>query len=205
MSDRPYLREYYARHPERAKRPLRNLFLLTQAPTGTTAALAGVNSGIEPYFEFEYTRRDRTGEHRLRWEIAEWAVSEGKTHGLVTTSDLTGKEHLIMQAAVQKYLDSSVSKTVNFVNEATIEDVQEVYNLAYDLGCKGLAVYRDGSRATQVLNRDEQPAVTNGLDKPAIPVIAFAAMKSDECPTCGDAVVRQEGCSKCTSCDWSAC
>lgn len=214
MWSRPYLAEFLERRPIKSPGALRNLFLLTQAPTGTTSSLAGVNSGIEPYFEFEYTRKDRTGEHKIRTKILDWADANSVNPDvLVTSSNLTGKEHLVMQAAVQKYLDSSVSKTVNFVNSATVEDVQEVYDLAYDLGCKGLAVYRDGSRAVQVLNRDE-PKVEAGLngtasapsfDKQAMPMIAFATQQSDTCPVCSGTVVRQEGCSKCQSCSWSAC
>jgi ribonucleoside-diphosphate reductase alpha chain len=229
MWERPYLKALG--FPKHRQAPLRNLFLLTQAPTGTTAALAGVNSGIEPYFAFEYTRKDRTGEHRIISPIKTWAEKNGiKPDALVTSNDISGKAHILMQAAAQKYIDSSVSKTVNLPNNATVEQVQEVYDLSWDLDCKGLAVYRDGSRDKQVLYREdpnariaaleakiaelervnEVPAYSahpgkNGLDKPAIPMIAFAPQTSEGCPVCGGTVVRQEGCSKCQSCSWSAC
>lgn len=234
MWDRPFLKALG--FPKSRQAPLRNLFLLTQAPTGTTAALAGVNSGIEPYFAFEYTRQDRTGTHRVVSPIQKWALRNGtKTDALVTSNDVSGKAHMLMQAAAQKFIDSSVSKTVNLPMDATVEQVQEVYDLAWDLGCKGLAVYRDGSRDKQVLYREDPNAKiaalearireledagfvfagaamkgithpsANGFDKPAMPVIAFASQTSDGCPSCGGTVVRQEGCSKCQSCSWSAC
>lgn len=232
MWERPFLKSLGM--PKSKQAPLRNLFLLTQAPTGTTAALAGVNSGIEPYFEFEYTREDRTGSHRIVASIKKWAERNGvKQDALVTSNDVSGKAHILMQAAVQKYIDSSVSKTVNLPNGATIEQVQEVYDLSWDLGCKGLAVYRDGSRTKQVLYREDPNAKiaalearikeleqsgmsrsdfppiihpsANGFDKPAIPMIAFATNSGDGCPVCGGNIVRQENCSKCQSCSWSAC
>jgi len=238
MWDRPYLKEFADRRLPSAVSPgpnavspgpLRNLFLLTQAPTGTTAALAGVNSGIEPYFAFEYTRSDRTGSHRIVADIVEWAKGVGHESALVTSNDVTGKEHLLMQGAAQKYIDSSVSKTVNLPNDATEQQVQEVYDLAWDLGCKGLAVYRDGSRDKQVLYREDpnkriaeleaklealQGHATgflgvhpnaNGFDKPLLPLILFANTPAGSCPSCTGTVVMQEGCSKCQSCSWSAC
>jgi ribonucleoside-diphosphate reductase alpha chain len=207
----PYLAEWVDRHMHTPLTPLRNLFLLTQAPTGTTAALAGVNSGIEPYFSFSYTRKDRTGTHKI---VAPIAMKYGKAKSaeewgkrvdsLVTSNDLTPAQHLIMQAAVQKYVDSSVSKTINAPYDATVESVHEAYTMAYDLGLKGLAYYRDGSRDKQVLYRNDA-APTNGLDTQPIPVIAFQVVKDNVCPVCGAPKVFEEGCQKCSSCSWSAC
>ena len=147
---------------------LRNLFLLTQAPTGTTSTLAGVNSGIEPLFALEYTRKDRTGTHKVVAPAIQWYV---RNHGepeergiwpdyIVTASEVTVEEHIAMQAAVQKYVDSSVSKTINAPNSQTVEEVEKAYTLAYKSGLKGLAYYRDGSRQEQVLRRDEPGTVS---------------------------------------------
>lgn len=135
---------------------LRNLFLLTQAPTGTTSILAGVNSGIEPYFAFEYTRVDRTGTHKVFAPIFSGDVAYAEDAPfLVTSNDVTVEEHIAMQAAAQKHIDSSVSKTINGPNSHTVEDVERAYTLAYKSGCKGVAYFRDGSGRDQVLYKDK--------------------------------------------------
>jgi ribonucleoside-diphosphate reductase alpha chain len=149
----------------------------------------------------------------------------------VTANDVTGKEHLLMQAAAQKWIDSSVSKTVNMPFEATQEQVQEVYDLAWDLGCKGLAVYRDKSRDKQVLYREDpnkkiaeleakieflQAAALragsysahpgkNGFDTAAVPMLVFESNDADKCPVDGGDIAHVEGCKKCLTCSWSAC
>lgn len=146
---------------------MRNMFLLTQAPTGTTSILAGVNSGIEPYFAFSYTRKDRTGEHRVLAPVLEKIGYDGSWSAdfLVTSNDVTVEEHIAMQAAAQKYIDSSVSKTINGPNSHTVEDVEKAYTLAYNSGLKGLAYFRDGSGRDQVLYKDTPvPAATSELE-----------------------------------------
>lgn len=171
MQFRPYLADI----PKELARQvdaygLRNLFLLTQAPTGTTSILADVNSGIEPLFDLGYWREDRTGKHWVQpatlcdlSRSPEMRSQEGKTWDtvawpdyVVTASDVTVEEHIAMQAAVQKYVDSSVSKTINAPNSQTAEETAKAYQLAYDSGLKGLAYYRDKSRDEQVLSRDEK-------------------------------------------------
>jgi len=122
-----------------AKHGIRNATLLTQAPTGTTSILAGVANGIEPIFAEEYTRRDRTGEHVVRHWLADYPA-------FVCAHELTPEKHVRMQAAVQRYVDASISKTVNAPNSHTPEEVDELFMSAYDLGCKGITYYRDGSR-----------------------------------------------------------
>lgn len=130
---------------------IRNAVLLTQAPTGTTSLLAGVSSGIEPVFSFEYKRTDRTGEHIVYHPIyGEWKEKhpdETKAPDyFVSAMDLTPEEHLLVQAKVQEYTDSSISKTVNAPNDYTVEDVKRLYTKAYESGCKGITFFRDGSR-----------------------------------------------------------
>ena len=131
----------------------RNAVLLTQAPTGTTSLLAGVSSGIEPVFDFAMVRRDRTGEHVLYHPLLqEWkdahpgAPAESVPGWFVSANDLTPEEHVRVQAKVQHYTDSSISKTVNAPNDHTVEQVQELYIKAYDYGCKGVTYFRDGCR-----------------------------------------------------------
>ncbi|OGM32527.1 ribonucleoside-diphosphate reductase, adenosylcobalamin-dependent [Candidatus Woesebacteria bacterium RIFCSPHIGHO2_01_FULL_44_21] len=133
-----------------AKNGIRNAVLLTQAPTGTTSLLAGVSSGIEPVYNFEFKRKDRTGEHMVYHPLfKEWKnahPNEPKPNYFVCAMDLSPDEHLKVQVKVQEYTDSSISKTVNAPNAYTVEDVRSLYTKAYESGCKGITFFRDGSR-----------------------------------------------------------
>ncbi len=158
----------------------RNSTVTTIAPTGTLSILAGTSSGIEPVFSLSYIRRVLEGTEMVEVDpIFEQVAKErgfyskelmtkianngGSLHGIeqvpedvreifVTAHEITPEEHIRMQAAFQQYVESAISKTVNFPRDATREDVRKVYELAYELGCKGVTVYRDGSRAFQVLS-----------------------------------------------------
>lgn len=141
---------------------VRNAVILTQAPTGTTSLLSGVSSGIEPVYNFEFKRKDRTGEHIVYHPLfEEWKKehpNEDKPDYFVCAMDLTPEEHLKVQAKVQEYTDSSISKTVNAPNEYTVDDVERLYTLAYDQGCKGITFFRDGSRQGVLESvKDEKP------------------------------------------------
>ena len=137
---------------------VRNSVILMQAPTGSTSLMCGVTSGIEPVYEFSFTRRDRLGEHKIYHPLyQEWMAlhpGEEAPKYFVSANDLTPEEHVRVQAAVQKYVDASISKTVNAPNSHTVEDVKNLYNQAYELGLKGIAYMRDGSREG-VLSREE--------------------------------------------------
>jgi ribonucleoside-diphosphate reductase alpha chain len=133
-----------------AKNGIRNAVLLTIAPTGTTSLVSGVSSGIEPIYEFVFKRKDRTGEHMMYHPLyEEWKKQNpnaAKPDYFVSANDLTPLEHAQVQAVAQEYIDSSISKTVNAPNSHTVEDVKNLYMGAYDLGLKGLAYMREGSR-----------------------------------------------------------
>jgi ribonucleoside-diphosphate reductase alpha chain len=158
---------------------LRNATVTTIAPTGTLSIIAGCSSGIEPLFAVSYVRTvmegtklievnphfEEVAKERGFWsrQLMEQVAEKGSLHGFgeipedvrrlfVTAHDITPLEHTGMQAAFQKYVDNAVSKTVNFPHDATPKDVEDVYLLAYKLGCKGVTVYRDGSREEQVLS-----------------------------------------------------
>ncbi len=157
------------------KQGIRNAVLLTQAPTGTTSLLAGVSSGIEPVYDFAMIRRDRTGEHILYHPLLqEWRdkhPNEPTPHYFVSSKDLTPEEHVRVQAMVQRYTDASISKTVNAPNEHTVEQVQRLYRLAYEMGCKGVTYYRDGSRDAVLTRVEDEKKAAQQEQAAQTPVI----------------------------------
>jgi ribonucleoside-diphosphate reductase alpha chain len=157
---------------------MRNATVTTIAPAGTISIIAGTSSGIEPLFALAFIRhvlegkellevnpyfealakRERFYSEELMRKIAHSGniqnvkeVPENIRKLFVTAHDITPEDHIRMQAAFQKYTDNAVSKTVNFPHEATVDEVAKVYKLAYELDCKGVTIYRDRSRTTQVL------------------------------------------------------
>ncbi|MGI8419134.1 MAG: adenosylcobalamin-dependent ribonucleoside-diphosphate reductase [Candidatus Levyibacteriota bacterium] len=160
-----------------AEQGIRNAVLLTIAPTGTTSLVSGVSSGIEPVYEFVFKRRWRGGEETMYHPLLEeWKLQhpdEERPAYFVSANDLTPTEHAEVQAVAQEYIDSSISKTVNAPNGHTVEDVKELYMMAYDKGLKGITYMRDGSRQG-VLERIEEkkPEVVAPVvpQEPVIPV-----------------------------------
>ena len=146
---------------EIAENGIRNAVLLTQAPTGTTSLVSGVSSGIEPVYDFAMIRRDRTGEHVLyhplyeEWKNANPGVEKTPDY-FVSANDLIPEDHVRVQALIQDYTDSSISKTVNAPNAHTVEEVRRLYMQAYDLGCKGITYMRDGSREGVLSHKDDK-------------------------------------------------
>ncbi|AGB41394.1 ribonucleoside-diphosphate reductase, adenosylcobalamin-dependent [Halobacteroides halobius DSM 5150] len=137
--------------------PQRNATLTTIAPTGSISFLGGTSGGIEPFFSFQYSHTDADGNvSYFEYDFTEEAPEEA----LVTAMDIEPEWHIKVQAAFQQHVDNAVSKTINFSNQATKEDVAEAYKLAHELGCKGLTVYRDGSRTAQVLSTEEEESST---------------------------------------------
>jgi len=178
-----YLQGQFIKHLPKAiqkkikEQGIRNAVLLTQAPTGTTSLLAGVSSGIEPVYDFAMVRRDRTGEHILYHPLLQaWRdehPNEPTPHYFVASNDLSPEEHVRVQATIQRYTDSSISKTVNAPNNHTVEDVQRLYRLAYEMGCKGITYYRDGSRDA-VLTRVEDEKKAAAQQEPKMePVVSI--------------------------------
>jgi len=160
-----YLKGYFIKRlPEDvqkdiARNGIRNSVLLTQAPTGTTSILAGVSSGIEPVFSFSYVREDRTGTYHVRHWLAEKFMKENPGRPLppyfVSALDLTPEEHVLVQAAVQKHTDSSISKTVNAPFEHSLEEVNKLFKSAYNLGCKGITYFRIGTRKAVLKKKED--------------------------------------------------
>ena len=173
---------------------MRNACRLTVAPTGTISMIAGCSSGVEPLFSLSYHKHNILGGESLiyvdqgfetaaqdggfysdelmgyladggslqeRDDVPEWAKQ-----AFVTAEDISPEMHVRMQAAFQESVDSGISKTINFPNSATDEDVTKAYQMAWELGCKGITVYRSGSRDAEVLTagqdkgKDEEVPVT---------------------------------------------
>ncbi|MBB6736022.1 adenosylcobalamin-dependent ribonucleoside-diphosphate reductase [Cohnella zeiphila] len=142
------------------KRGMRNVTVITQAPTGSTGTMVGTSTGIEPYFAFEYFRQSRLGFDKQYVPIAqEWKDAhpgEELPAWFVTAMDLSAKDHIRAQAAIQRWVDSSISKTANCPADFTVEETAELYEMAFELGCKGVTIYRDGSRDVQVLSTSKE-------------------------------------------------
>jgi ribonucleoside-diphosphate reductase alpha chain len=196
--------------------PLRNACVTSIAPTGTISLLANCSSGIEPFFALSY-RREVIGATKtidvhpallriLRSDASDMEPllrqlrSTGRLDSSLvpdelralfpTAHEIAPEWHIKMQAAFQKYIDTSVSKTINLPNSARPEAVAEAYQLAFETGCKGVTVFRDGCKAQQVLRA--------GLE-------ADPGLDAEHCPECGNPLVMQGGCRNCPSCGYSIC
>ena len=120
--------------------------------------MVGTSTGIEPYFAFKYFRQSRLGYDEQFVPIAQEWLDEHPGEELpdyyVTAMDLSAENHIRVQAAIQHWVDSSISKTANCPADFTVEDTAQLYELAFDLGW-GVTIYRDGSRDVQVLHDEE--------------------------------------------------
>jgi ribonucleoside-diphosphate reductase alpha chain len=198
-------------------RPLRNSTTTTIAPTGTISIIAGCASGIEPLYALAYRRNVLDGAElteinpMFQRVAAERGIASPELfanvaeHGGVRGNpavpadiqrrfpiahDVAVDMHVRMQAAFQRHVHAAVSKTINLRREASPGDVKAAYQLAYELGCKGITVYRDGSREGQVLVTGARGPVVNA---------------TPSCPECGSVLVVQTHCRLCRHCGWSVC
>jgi len=226
--------------------PRRNSALTTVAPTGSISMLLDCSSGIEPFFALAYNKTvlnsqklmyvnpylkaelERIGLYRD--DIIKQIERDGTIQNIdeiptetknifVCAMDISAEAHIKMQAAFQENVDNSISKTINFPNEATREDVRQGYIMAWEAGLKGCTVYRDGSRQEQVLNlnkNDVQTIRTKSSVEIAPPPIKKSErghvsltkkeiIKSNKCPECESKIQIAEGCMLCLSCGFSAC
>ena len=226
---------------------LRNSTVTTIAPTGTISIIAnGVSQGIEPIFsvvymrnvaeslgsnlievnnEFErYALENNFYSDELMKKLAEKIsiqdideIPEKIRKLFVTAHDIAPEWHVKMQAAFQKHVDNAVSKTINFPSHATPQDIENAYKLAYELGCKGITVYRDQSKAHQVLNIINDPSQTtfkslkekhsnksNIIDYD-LATYVISASKEKLCQECSTVMIAGEGCFTCPKCGFSLC
>ncbi|RMF54754.1 adenosylcobalamin-dependent ribonucleoside-diphosphate reductase [Candidatus Woesearchaeota archaeon] len=219
---------------------MRNAALTTIAPTGTISMIMDVSGGVEPYFALAYYYKGILGgdtelyyvnKHLKKAlidancyndEIMKRIIEEGTLQNIkeipekirkvfVTAMDISPEDHIRMQASFQKHVDNSISKTCNFPNNATKEDVLQGYLLAWKLKCKGCTVYRDGSREEQVLNIkksekvEKSPKIRHSEDEINGSVTKTEVMQTKICPECKKEVIVSEGCYTCPSCGSSAC
>ncbi len=195
---------------KRGYKCMRNATLTTIAPTGTISEIAGCSNGIEPLFAIVYTKRVRETlgadlmivnplfekvaieegfySDELMKKVASSTsiqhieeIPEHVRRVFVTAHDISPEWHVRMQAAFQKYVDNAVSKTINFPHDASMNDIEEAFLLAYRLGCKGITVYRDRSRSIQVLTtrREEEEDRFDRLDARSEPIEYYV-----RCETC---------------------
>ncbi len=169
---------------------LRNATLTTIAPTGSISIIANCSSGIEPIFALAFKRKISLGEWNEVYplfkevlikenlyseELIERVIQEGTIQNIneipeklkrlfVTALDISPEDHVLMQASFQKYVDNAVSKTVNLREDATLEDIRKIYLMAYELKLKGITVYRDKSRTSQVLAVEREKKETKERD-----------------------------------------
>src|SRR5690554_4529068 len=181
---------------------IRNSHLLTVAPTGSTGTLVGVSTGLEPYFAFKYYRSGRLGKFiEVNADIIdELGVDpDNLPPYFVTAMDLSPEAHADVQCVIQRWVDSSISKTVNAPKKYSVENVQNIYDRLYKGGAKGGTVYVDGSRDSQVLSlsNDDKEAEDERIKETAEVGIEIG----NTCPICRDGtVVEQGGCNTCNTC-----
>ena len=208
----------------------RNACRLTVAPTGTISMLADTSSGIEPTFALAW-RKMNILEGETLYYVNKYFEKDAKKYGFysedlmgyisdggsiknrsdvpewikdvyVTAGDISPEAHVKMQASFQDSCDSGISKTINFANDATIEDVYTAYMTAWENDCKGITVYRSGSREKEVLVKAEKAEqnVLEGFE------VDYDALQVKSEPCCDDAfLVEESGCITCKTCGWSKC
>ena len=231
---------YMKRMPEDIRQDIlkygiRNSHLLTVAPTGSTGTMVGVSTGLEPYFSFSYYRSGRLGKFiEVNAKIVDEFLAENPQYDkdnlpewFVTAMDLTPEAHADTQCVIQRWVDSSISKTVNAPKGYTVDQVEKVYRRLYKGGAKGGTVYVDGSRDSQVLTLKAEENVEmeqlsfeddvfNGDYAKAIKpkVVLMETIQEldktnvkignevgDTCPVCRSGEVAEiGGCNTCTSC-----
>lgn len=179
---------------------IRRTFYEEDRSNHSTKQLVMVDPVFEEYLEEKI--KDKVKRNILLEQVAKGdysGLSADERKLFVTTHQISPEWHVKIQAAWQKYFDNSISKTVNFGHEATILDVKTVYMQAWKLGCKGVTIYRDGSKGDQVLSAASGGGVAEVMHDPEL--------EHDEmvCPECGGKLSKQDGCSKCIDCGYSVC
>lgn len=203
-----------------AKYGLRNAELLSIAPTGSISTMFGVSGGMEPIFNISYTRKTETlnskdsyykvftpivKEYMDKFNIEN---EEDLPEFFVTAMTLNYKERIDMQSAFQKYIDASISATVNVPNEFTVEQVEDLYMYAWEKNLKGITLFRDGCARLGILTNkpknklDEIDDLRAKLDNLLVEQLQE---NPDICPLCGGKMNHAGGCEECQDCGYSPC
>jgi ribonucleoside-diphosphate reductase alpha chain len=206
---------------------IRNSHLLTVAPTGSTGTMVGVSTGLEPYFSFTYYRSGRLGRFiEVKAEIVEEYLTrnpeadpDNLPEWFISSMSLAPEAHADVQCIIQRWIDSSISKTVNAPRGYTVEQVESVYERLYKGGAKGGTVYVDGSRDSQVLtlkaeeNEIDSDYVEEVIEKRPIMLVdtiqdirstnvTIGSEVGNTCPVCRQGTVQEMGgCNTCTNCN----
>ncbi|KIL48635.1 ribonucleotide-diphosphate reductase [Jeotgalibacillus alimentarius] len=218
---------YMKKMPEKVREGIlhngiRNSHLLTVAPTGSTGTMVGVATGLEPYFSYTYYRSGRLGKFiEVKADIVkEYLELNNKTEEdelpafFVTAMELPPEAHADTQCVIQKWIDSSISKTVNAPKGYSVEQVESVYERLYRGGAKGGTVYVDGSRDSQVLtlkaeeNKEEKPrqkqnvVLIDTIQDLRSTNVTIGSEIGNTCPVCRKGTVKEiGGCNTCTNCN----
>ena len=215
---------------KRGYKKFRNATLTTIAPTGSISMVANCSYGIEPLFALAFYKEVMGGIRLpeinndllsvlkqsgadLSNGLIDQIAQQGTLHSIkelpetikkvfVTAHELEPEDHLKMQAAFQKHTDNAVSKTINMRGDARVDDVAKALMLAWELGCKGITVYRDTSRSVQVLNVGYNKKTAS---KKKLSSNNQSLKTNNKCPQCGTAMFKAEGCATCPSCAFSVC
>ncbi|MFA1821559.1 vitamin B12-dependent ribonucleotide reductase [Virgibacillus oceani] len=207
---------------------IRNSHLLTVAPTGSTGTMVGVSTGLEPYFSFSYYRSGRLGKFiEVKADIVQEYLDNNPDADpnnlpdwFVTAMELAPESHADTQNIIQRWVDSSISKTVNAPKGYSVEQVENVYQRLYNGGAKGGTVYVDGSRDTQVLTLKaednsfgEQTELFEESESPKVVLmdtiqelektdVTIGSEIGDTCPVCREGSIEDiGGCNTCTNCN----
>jgi ribonucleoside-diphosphate reductase alpha chain len=200
----------------------RNACRLTVAPTGTISMIANCASGIEPLFALAWRKQNILDGQTLFYindqfqkdaheygfyseDLMSYLVEGGLLKDrpevpnwvkeiYITAPEISPEAHVLMQSSFQAFVDSGISKTINFSTDATLEDVGAAYLLAWETGCKGITVYRNGSRTKEVLVNGHK---TNQQ-------LSLFDLET-ECGCASPMIIQESGCETCKTCGWSAC
>lgn len=202
-----------------AEHGIRNSHLLTVAPTGSTGSMIGCATGLEPYFAFKYYRSGRLGKFmEVNAKIVQEyldanpnATADNLPHWFKSAMELSPEQHVAVQCVIQRWVDSSLSKTVNAPRGYSVEQVAKVYEQLYKGGAKGGTVYVDGSRDTQVLTLEAEQVDVSETKLVELDVIADVKSTTvtqvgneigNTCPVCQiGTVIDRGGCHTCDNCD----
>jgi ribonucleoside-diphosphate reductase alpha chain len=216
----------------RRKNKPRNVATNTLPPSSGNAVIFETSFSVEPFFGLAFYQnvlggiRIKNVNHKLDKILKREGIridnlferifeNHGSIQGIkkiptrirklfLTAHEIKWQDHLKMQAAWQKYTDNAITKTINMPSSATVDDVEKAYMMAWELGCKGITIYRDQSKKDQVIEFGDQKKSFDKAQDTGIKNKA-QAKAGDACPECGEAMVAMEGCVKCTSCSFSYC